>query len=139
MGMLDQILGGLTGQLDGSQQYGSQQHGSLMDLATSMIQGQGGLGGVLAKFQSAGLGAQADSWVSTGQNQPVTPSQMSSALGSDSIASMARKFGINPQMATTALAALLPVVIDHLTPKGRVDPNHDLGAELTALRSKYQA
>jgi len=139
MGMLDQILGGLTGQLDGSQQYGSQQHGSLMDLATSMIQGQGGLGGVLAKFQSAGLGAQADSWVSTGQNQPVTPSQMSSALGSDSIASMARKFGINPQMATTALAALLPVVIDHLTPRGRVEQQHDLGNELTALRSKFLA
>jgi uncharacterized protein YidB (DUF937 family) len=134
MGMLDQILGSLTGQ-SGS----SSQGGSLMDLATSMIQGQGGLNGILAKFQSAGLGAQADSWVSTGQNQPVTPGQMSSALGSDTIASVAQKFGINPQMATTALAALLPVVIDHLTPKGRVDHGADLGAELTALKSKYLA
>jgi uncharacterized protein YidB (DUF937 family) len=110
-----------------------------MDLATSMIQGQGGLNGILAKFQSAGLGAQADSWVSTGQNQPVTPGQMSGALGSDTIASVAQRFGINPQMATTALAALLPVVIDHLTPTGRVDHGADLGAELTALKSKYLA
>ena len=135
MGMLDQILGGLTGQGGG----GPQQGGSLMDLCTSMIQGQGGLDGMLAKFQGAGLGTQADSWVSTGQNQPVTPGQMSSALGSDSIAGLARKFGINPQMATTALAALLPVVIDHLTPKGRVEQTQDLGSELTALRSKFLA
>jgi uncharacterized protein YidB (DUF937 family) len=135
MGMLDQILGGLTGQAGGS----SQQGGSLMDICTNMIQGQGGLNGMLAKFQNAGLGAQADSWVSTGQNQPVTPGQMSNALGSDSIAGLARKFGINPQMATTALAALLPVVIDHLTPKGRVEQNQDLGSELTALRSKFTA
>ena len=134
MGMLDQILGGLTGQAGSAQQGGS-----LMDLATSMIQGQGGLNGILAKFQSAGLGAQANSWVSTGPNQPVTPGQMSSALGSDTVASMARKYGINPQMATTALAALLPVVIDHLTPKGQVDHGTDLGAELTALKSKYLA
>ena len=134
MGMLDQILGGLTGQAGSAPQGGS-----LMDLATSMIQGQGGLNGILAKFQNAGLGAQADSWVSTGANQPVTPAQMSNALGSDAVASMARKFGINPQMATTALAALLPVVIDHLTPKGRVVHGVDLGAELTALKSKYLA
>jgi uncharacterized protein YidB (DUF937 family) len=134
MGMLDQILGGLTGQAGGSSQGGS-----LMDLATSMIQGQGGLNGILAKFQSAGLGAQADSWVSTGQNQPVTPGQMSSALGSDTIASVAQKFGINPQMATTALAALIPVVIDHLTPRGHVEHGADLGAELNALKSKYLA
>ena len=135
MGMLDQILGGLTGQAGGS----SQQGGSLMDICTNMIQGQGGLNGMLAKFQNAGLGAQADSWVSTGQNQPVTPGQMSNALGSDSIAGLARKFGINPQMATTALAALLPVVIDHLTPKGHVEHSQDLGSELTALRSKFLA
>ena len=135
MGMLDQILGGLGGQVGG----GSQQGGSLMDLCTSMIQGQGGLNGMLAKFQNAGLGSQADSWVSTGQNQPVTPGQMSSALGSDTIASVAQKFGINPQMATTALAALIPVVIDHLTPKGHVEQGHDLGGQMTALRSKFLA
>ena len=135
MGMLDQLLGGLTGQVGGSQQ-----HGSLMDLATSMIQGQpGGLGGLLTKFQSAGLGAQADSWVSTGPNKPVSADQLSNALGSDSVSTMARKFGINPQMAGAVLATLLPVVIDHLTPRGRVEQSPDLGADLTALRSKFMA
>jgi uncharacterized protein YidB (DUF937 family) len=138
VGMLDQILGGLTGQA--GQSGNSMQGGSLMDLATSMIQGQsGGLGGLLAKFQSAGLGEQADSWVSTGANKPVTPDQMSSALGSNSLASMAQKFGINPQMAGAALATLLPMVIDHLTPKGRVEPSQNLDTDLSALRSKYMA
>ena len=135
MGMFDQLLGGVIGQLGNAQQKGS-----LMDLATQVIQSQpGGLSGLLAKFQSAGLGAHADSRVGTGPNQPVSADQVSRVLGSDKVAAMAQKLGVNPQTASTALAALLPVVVDHLTPKGQVEPGADLGAALTALKSKYLA
>ncbi len=133
MGLFDQLLGGVIGQLGNAQQKGS-----LMDLATSVIQSQpGGLSGLLSKFQAAGLGAHADSWVGTGPNQPVTADQISRVLGSDKVAAMAQKLGVNPQTASTALAALLPVVVDHLTPKGQVEPGTDLGAALTALKSKF--
>ncbi len=135
MGLFDQLLGGIVGQLgDGSQKN------SLMELATSVIQSQpGGLGGLIQKFQSAGLGDHANSWVGTGANQPVSGDQVSGALGSANIAAMAQKLGINPQVASAGLAALLPVIIDQLTPKGQVDHNADLGSTLSALKSKLMA
>ena len=135
MGLFDQLLGGIVGQLGNTQQ-----RGSLVDLATSVIQSQpGGLGGLLQKFQSAGLGEHANSWVGTGANQPVSGDQISGALGSANIAAMAQKLGINPQVASAGLAALLPVIIDQLTPKGQVEHNADLGATLSALKSKLMA
>lgn len=135
MGLFDQLLGGIVGQLgDGAQKN------SLMELATSVIQNQpGGLGGLLQKFQSAGLGEHAKSWVGTGANQPVSGDQISGALGSANVAAMAQKLGINPQVASAGLAALLPVIIDQLTPKGQVDHNADLGSTLSALKAKLMA
>jgi len=41
----------------------------------------GGLGGLLNKLEQGGLGNQTKSWVGTGQNQPVSPSQLGQALG----------------------------------------------------------
>lgn len=131
MGLFDQLLGGIVGQLGNPQQKSS-----LVDLATSVIQGQGGLNGLLGQLKSAGLGEHADSWVSTGANKPVTADQLSGALGAGNIASMAQKLGINPQTASAGLAALLPVIVDQLTPKGQVEHGADLGSALAALKSK---
>ena len=49
---------------------------------------------------------------------------------------MAQKLGINTQTATAGLAALLPVLIDQLTPKGQVDHGADLGSTLSTLKAK---
>jgi len=135
MGLFDQLLGGIVGQLGTGQQKNS-----LMDLATSVIQNQpGGLNGLLQQFKSAGLGEHADSWVGTGANKPVSGDQVASALGSTNLAAMAQKLGINSQTVSAGLAALLPVVIDHLTPKGQVEQGTDMNAALNALKSKLMA
>jgi uncharacterized protein YidB (DUF937 family) len=135
MGLFDQLLGGIVGQLGNPQQKTS-----LMDLATSVIQNQpGGLGGLLQQFKSAGLGEHADSWVGTGANKPVSGDQISNVLGSSNITAMAQKLGINSQAASAGLAALLPVIIDQMTPKGQVDHNADLGSMLAAVKAKIMA
>src|SRR5262249_24771267 len=99
----------------------------------------GGLNGILAKFQSAGLGDHANSWVGTGANKPISSDQISNVLGNSNITAMAQKLGINPQIASAGLAALLPAVIAHLTPKGDVEHGADLSAALSAIRSKLTA
>jgi hypothetical protein len=43
----------------------------------------GGLGGLLDKLQKGGLGNVTNSWVGSGQNQPVSPGQLGPALGSE--------------------------------------------------------
>jgi uncharacterized protein YidB (DUF937 family) len=133
MGLFDQLLGGVIGEFGTSQQKGS-----LMDLATNVIQNQpGGLSGLLDQFRSAGLGREADSWVSTGQNMPVSGSQVTSALGAGNVQSMAQKLGLPPGAMAGALATLLPIVIDQLTPKGRVEQGGNMSSMLASLKSKF--
>ena len=126
MGLLDGVIGGLVG-------------GEMATVVNGLIERHGGVSGIVAQLEKQGLGPAVKSWVGTGPNQPVTADQLSSVLGSDKVAAMAQRLGVNPQTATTALAALLPVVVDHLTPKGQVEPGADLGAALTALKSKFLA
>ena len=82
----------------------------------------GGIGGVLAKFKQAGMGEQADSWVADGENKPVSPDQVDQALGPNLIGSLASKLGMNAGTLLPMLAAALPMVINHFTPKGEVPP-----------------
>ena len=84
----------------------------------------GGLGGLLEKFQQSGHGDVAKSWVGSGQNQPISPGQLSSALGPSLIKTLAEKTGMSEQDVTAQLSNILPAFVDKLTPKGRV-PTHD--------------
>jgi uncharacterized protein YidB (DUF937 family) len=80
----------------------------------------GGLGGLLDKLQKGGLGAATNSWVGTGQNQPVSPGQLGSALGPDIIKTLAQRSGISEEELTKQLSQVLPGIVDKLTPQGRV-------------------
>ena len=80
----------------------------------------GGLGGLLDKLQKGGLGNATNSWVSTGQNQPVSPGQLGPALGPDIIKTLAQRSGLSEEEITKQLSQILPGVVDKLTPKGRL-------------------
>ena len=81
---------------------------------------QGGLGGLLSQFQQNGLGDVMKSWIGPGQNQPVSPNQLSSALGPQIIQILAQKTGMSEQEITSHLSQILPNVVDKLTPNGRL-------------------
>ncbi len=80
----------------------------------------GGLGGLLDKLQKGGLGDTANSWVGTGQNKPVSPGQLGSALGPDIIKTLAQRSGMSEEEITKQLSQILPGVVDKLTPQGRL-------------------
>lgn len=80
----------------------------------------GGLDSLLNQFRNAGLGQQADSWVSTGQNQTISPDQISQAIGHGKIADIAQAAGISPEQMSQLLAQALPNIIDKLTPGGQL-------------------
>ncbi len=84
-----------------------------------LVASQGGVQGLLERLQSHGMGAEADSWVSTGPNQMLSAEQIGSALGSGPVADFAQKLGISPQQAAGIAAILLPIIISQLTPNGR--------------------
>ena len=68
----------------------------------------GGLAGLVAKLQQGGIGDIVNSWVSTGQNLPVSGEQLQSALGGDMLGQIAAQLGVSPQQASGGLADLLP-------------------------------
>jgi len=82
--------------------------------------GLGGLGGLLDKLQKGGLDDVANSWIGTGQNQPVTPKQLGPALGPDIIKILAQRSGLSEEELTKQLSQILPGVVDKLTPAGRL-------------------
>jgi uncharacterized protein YidB (DUF937 family) len=80
----------------------------------------GGLGGLLNKLQQGGLGNETKSWVGSGQNQPVSPGQLGSALGPNIIKTLAQQSGISEEELTQQLSQALPGLVDKLTPNGRL-------------------
>ncbi len=80
----------------------------------------GGLSGLVQAFHDKGLGEIASSWVSSGQNLPISADQIHQVLGSSMVQQLAAKAGISPQDAGSKLAEFLPMIVDHLTPQGKV-------------------
>jgi uncharacterized protein YidB (DUF937 family) len=117
MGMLDGLLGSLMGGMTGG---GQQQQNPLLAIALQMLQQNGGLEGILGKFQQAGLGQQADSWVSTGQNLPISADQIQAVLGSAEVQALAAKAGIDASRASQVIAEILPQLVDRATPNGQM-------------------
>jgi uncharacterized protein YidB (DUF937 family) len=121
MGMLDGLLGGLMGGGTGTAQQGQS---PLMTMALQLIQQNGGLPGIISKLQNGGMAQQVGSWVGTGQNMPISGSQLQEVLGSGSIGQIAQQLGLSHGDASSGLAQVLPQLIDHLTPSGQVGDNH---------------
>lgn len=106
---------------------GGDKQNDLMSSVIGMIGGQGGLNGLISQFASKGLGDVIGSWVGTGKNLPVSPDQLKSALGDDTVKNIASKLGMDTNAVTSQLSNLLPDVVDKLTPNGKIPEGDILG------------
>jgi len=86
----------------------------------------GGLAGLVQSFHQNGLGGLVNSWISTGQNQPISGDQVQSVLGDEQVQQVAAKLGVSPDVAKTKLAEFLPMIVDKLTPNGQVPQQSNL-------------
>jgi uncharacterized protein YidB (DUF937 family) len=86
----------------------------------------GGLNDLLKQLQDSGHGEVAKSWVGTGQNHPISPKDLGSALGADQISSLTSEFGLSRDELLEGLSQYLPQVVDHLTPGGEVPAAHEM-------------
>jgi uncharacterized protein YidB (DUF937 family) len=117
MGIFDDLkaVGGMGSALEG-QHPGAL--GAVMDYVNSPQ--VGGISGLQKMFQEKGLGGVVSSWIGSGQNLPISADQLQSVLHSDALQQVAQKHGIDPSQLTSAMSALLPHVVDKLTPDGQV-------------------
>jgi uncharacterized protein YidB (DUF937 family) len=80
----------------------------------------GGLNDLLKQFQQRGQGDAVDSWVGTGPNKAMSPSDMATALGADKVNALIAQTGLSREDLLNGLSQYLPQVVDQLTPKGRL-------------------
>jgi uncharacterized protein YidB (DUF937 family) len=139
MGLLDDLVGNMLGSARGGRQSQAQAQDPLssilagltggnpgtggnllLQLVLAMLQQNGGLGSALGRLRERGLEAQADSWVGTGPNMGVSPTQLEEVFGSATIDDIAARLGISHDQAGSAMSQVFPEVVNQLTPQGRV-------------------
>ena len=86
----------------------------------------GGLSKLLQGAQTSGLSAQADSWVGTGANAPVSAQEVRGVVGDDTVTELAQQAGISDDQAAEVLAQVVPQVVNGLTPDGKLPADDDL-------------
>src|SRR6187399_1321648 len=85
----DNPLGSVLGRLGGGSGVAKM---AFLALAFQLLQRAGGIPGLIEKFRHAGLGQQANSWVGTGRNMPLTGDDLRGAIGPDVISQLASHF-----------------------------------------------
>jgi uncharacterized protein YidB (DUF937 family) len=78
------------------------------------------LNGLKKKFESSGLGQKIDSWIGTGQNEPITAEEVKQGLGQDELDRMAQESGRSADELADELSRELPRAVDEATPTGQI-------------------
>jgi outer membrane protein OmpA-like peptidoglycan-associated protein/uncharacterized protein YidB (DUF937 family) len=120
MGTLDAILA------DAGNQFGlnsAKTNSLLSGLVALITQTPGGLSSFLEGFRKAGLGDFVSSWLGGSNPRPISSGTLEAAIGRDPIDQIASKAGLSYATASSALAFMLPNLIQRLAPGG-VIPTH---------------
>ncbi len=116
LGQGGQSSGGLGGMLGGA--LGGAGGGMAGGGLGSVL--SGGLGDLMDRFNGSGHGQKAQSWVGSGQNEPIAPTDLEQTLGEDTLAELQEKTGLSRQDLLERLSKTLPDAVNHFTPEGRI-------------------
>jgi uncharacterized protein YidB (DUF937 family) len=90
----------------------------------------GGMMDLVRQFRGAGRADAVDSWVARGQNQEVTPDDLSEVLTEEQIAFLTKRTGMSRQELLKGLSDQLPQVVDRMTPDGRLPTAEEMQRRL---------
>ena len=125
------MIGSLLGKGDGSSTSVPEA------LVAALSNHEGGLGGLVQKFENAGLGDTVSSWVGNGANQAVSPDTLHGILGSDVVQQISAKTGLPIAELLPQIAQHLPGLVDGMTPNGQLPSTENLlDAGLAFLKSR---
>jgi uncharacterized protein YidB (DUF937 family) len=130
-GGLGDVLGGMFGNAGAQQGGGGGLGGVLGGLLAGGAAGgilSGGLRNLIGDMEQNGHGGAAQSWVSNGPNQSLSPNELGNALGAEDIDAVSQQTGMSRQDILSTLSQHLPEFVNQLTPNGRL-PNEDEASE----------
>lgn len=92
-------------------------------IAKTLLSGSGNskVDTIVSVLKENGLEDRVSSWVGDGANASIDPDEIHSALGTDTVSQLSSELGISSSKLGPILAALLPVIVNQLTPEGKQD------------------
>lgn len=133
--MLGNILGSVASSILNNSGNGQS---TAMQLIQALLQSQGGIEGIIKRFQESGLEGILKSWISTDEkNQPISANQVVEVVGQENMSQAAQKVGVSELDASNLLAEYLPKMVDMLTPNGQLPDLNNLNVnDLIAQAAK---
>lgn len=133
--MLGNILGSAASSILNNSGNGQS---TAMQLIQALLQSQGGIEGIIKRFQESGLEGILKSWISTDEeNQPISANQVVEVVGQENMSQAAEKVGVSELDASNLLAEYLPEMVDMLTPNGQLPDLNNLNVnDLMAQAAK---
>lgn len=119
----------IIGEADSKFELGTKNAEELLAAILDFIK-RDGFSAFFARFENAGLGDLANSWVGRDANTPISYEQTESAFGENTLRGFADKAGADYKTATEATAFMIPHIVDELTPSGTMPNDADLAAML---------
>jgi uncharacterized protein YidB (DUF937 family) len=133
MGLLDDVLG-MAGIGNANTAQANQHAGALSMILEYVNSPQvGGIAGLQRMFEEKGLGGIVASWISTGQNLPISADQLQNVLHGGALENMAAKSGIDTSQLTTIFSQLMPHAVDQMTPNGQIPDSSALDQMMKGL------
>ena len=133
--MLGNILGSVASSILNN---GNNNQSVAIQLIQVLLQSQGGIEGIIKRFQESGLEEILKSWISTDEkNQPISANQVVEVVGQENMSQAAEKVGVSELDASNVLAEYLPKMVDMLTPNGQLPDLNNLNVnDLMAQAAK---
>jgi uncharacterized protein YidB (DUF937 family) len=146
MGLLGSVMGGgsnntasnlmgmVSGLFGGNNAEAQEQHAQGLN---QLNEEAGGLEGLKAKLEQAGLGDKIKSWIGTGENAEISGDEIKQALGgSDNsiLNKLAATSGLSTDSAAEGLSKILPNIVNSVTPNGSVPEG---GLDFVALAKQF--
>ncbi|WP_395697291.1 OmpA family protein [Methylocella sp.] len=110
----------IVADLDQSLSIGPAAGSLVKELLQLIFSRSDGFKGFLDSFDAAGLGAVVNSWIGKADAPATAPHGVIQAFGGPAIAALAQKVGLDPGVATAALAFVVPKLVGFLTPGGAI-------------------
>lgn len=106
--------------------------GGILDQISKGVSGTA-LGDILDRFRGAGAGSKVDSWVGTGPNQPIQPSDVEAAIDDDTLTSLSMQTGLSREDLIRRITRDLPEAVNKMTPNGDLPAEPAQGSDETTL------
>ena len=121
---LAELLKGAGGSSAAGMSGSSQPSGGMLGDLGGMLGGagvggllSGGIGELLERFKQNNQGETAQSWINSGPNKDISPSQLKQAIGPDVLDKLEQQTGLSQEELLARLSRELPTAVDKYTPR----------------------